>query len=365
MNDEATRSLDDVLAEMAVSGTDPAPVGEHAMELIARRSRRLRIVGGSAAMLVVAATTVIAVTGNHEPGTDEVVSPADPVTTTEAPATSRHKSTTTAPASTTPLSTVPATTSTTTPAGLSPTPSPVASSPPPTTATTAPTVPPSTVAEQPGSGTLTVSSGAAGDMLDLVFEFDDPDGPGGNPSISVATDEPGTPPLPQDMTGPPGGCDAGPGTTVRLRDRVQFASTGSRTVRIALKYCAGPVRVFNTTVQVSDPNFGDGGGRAVMAELPGPARPLERSRWEFLADDGRVLRVDPPSGSVVHDLGSQGGSPVLGVVVVLPAGTTGSPTVGNLVLISGGVRYSGRVDSPPGPGGSATRVPMALSGAAD
>lgn len=364
MSENATRSLDDVLAEMAIPGADPVAVSDYALGLIATRSRRRRVAGGVAAMLLVAATTVVAVTGNSEPGTDEVVSPGDSVTTTEVPATSRDKSNTTTPGATTSATTVPTTTdpsATTTPAGLGPVPTVVAQPPPHVTATTVPAAAPTIVVGQPGSGTLSVASGAAGQMLDLVFEFDDADGPGGTPAVSIATDEPGTPPLPENMTGPSGECEGGPGTSVRLRDRVQFASTGSRTVRVALKYCDGPVRVFNTTVQVNGPTFGDSAGWAVMAEVPATAKPLEQSHWEFLGDDGRVLRVDPPAGFVVHDLGTQGGTKVVGVVIVLPAGTVGNPTVGSLVLTSSASRYTGRVDSSSTPDGSATRVPMAPS----
>lgn len=367
MNERATPSLDDVLARITVRGTDPDIVSDYAMGLIAVRSKRRRMVGGTAAVLVVAATTAFAVMGNSGPNTDEVVTPADSATSTVKPAGSDKVSATTTPALTVPSTTVAIvaapTVATTTPGVI-----PLPTIPPPAPAP-APKIPvtpvPTIPVDRPGSGTLVVASGTAGELLELTFEFSDPDGPGGNPTISLSTDEPGTPLLPTDMTGPQGDCNGGSGTVARLHDRVQFASVGRRIVSVAVKYCEGPQRVFHTSVDVETPQFGDGDGAgwAVMAEIPDIGRALEYARWEFLADDGRVLRVDPPVEAVLHDLGSQNGFSNRGVVIVLPASTRHDPTTGKLLLTSDGTRYVGRVDPPSVPGGPATRVPMALSGA--
>ena len=67
------RTLDDVLAEVAVPGTDPEAVSEYVNGALIARRRRSRLAGVAAVLLaLVFGGTVLALTGSEEP--DEVVS---------------------------------------------------------------------------------------------------------------------------------------------------------------------------------------------------------------------------------------------------------------------------------------------------
>lgn len=339
MNERATPTLDEVLAHTAVRGTDPGAVCDYAMGLIAARSRRRRMAGGAAAVLAVMATTGFAVMGNSGPATDEVVTPVDSVTTTEAPARSQEESATTAPVSTVPATTIPVLTVPavpTTTAGIHP---PLTITPAAPSAVPAPPIPTAPV-DRPGTGTLVVSSGVAGELLDLRFQFDDPDGPGVAPFMWIHTDEPGTV-VPEVETGGAGSCSGGPGTTGRLHEPVQFASTGQRRVWVTVKYCNSLASVFSTTVDVAAPKFGDGPGRAVMAAVPGADETLAGATWQFRTDGGETLAVGPADDEITQQLEPVAGFQVRGVVIVLPAATAGE-----LVLTTSGPdprTYTGEV----------------------
>jgi hypothetical protein len=291
--------------------------------------------------------------GKSGPATDEVVTPADPVTSTEAPARSQEKSATTAPASTVPSTTiavitVPAVTTTTT--GLLP---PLTITPPPPSAapvTPVPTIP----VDRPGSGSLAVSSGVAGELLDLRFEFNDPDGPGTSPAMWIHSDEPGTL-EPEVQTAIAGSCSGGPGTTGRLHEPVQFASTGLRRVWVTVKYCNALPSVFSTTVDVAAPKFGDRPGRAVMAAVPAADETLAGGTWQFRTDGGETLAVGPADDGHTHKLEPVAGFQARGVVIVLPAGTAGE-----LVLTTSGPdprTYTGNVTLT-GPGKPVSMQPL-------
>lgn len=354
----ATPSLDEVLERMAVRDVDPEAATEFAMGVVAARLKRRRVVLGAGAVTALVASVTLALLTTRGPNPDEVVTPADArTTTTEAPnarkAPRSSTTSTTTPATSAPIITNAAPTTT----AVQPT---ITLAAPPTTVPAtdpAPSTAPTTALDRPGSGTLEVASGAAGELLDLRFEFTDPDGPGGAPSIAVSTDEPGTPRLTGSPQGPSGACGGGSGSTATLHDRVQFASTGARTVSVAVKYCDGPARVFNTTVTVTPPRFGDGQGRAVMAELPDIGPALADGAWSFRPDSGSPVALTPPGGDLSHDLGSRGGYSLRGVVLVLPAGTPGA-----VKFEVDGARYTGTVTAAVDPGGVATRVTMHSEG---
>lgn len=357
MNERATPSLDDVLARIAVRGTDPEAVIDYTMGLIARRSRRRRALGGAAVVLAVIAITASAVMGNSDQRRDEVVTPANSVTSTMKPAGSDETLTTTSQASmvtNTTLALVTAPTMTTTVTTATPVPTIAA---PPVAATPPPNGPQSIPADRPGSGVLVVNAGAAGELLDLRFEFNDPDGPGVSPVMWIHTDEPGTV-EPRVEQGTADSCSGGPGTHGKLHEPVQFASTGLRRVWVTVKYCNALPSVFSTSVDVAAPRFGDLPGRAVMAELPGDHQTYKGDRWQFHTDGGETLTLVTPTDGHSQVLEPVAGFQLRGVVIVLPAASEGE-----LALTTGGPAprtYTGRVAATES-GRAATRVRMTPS----
>lgn len=343
--------LDAALTRLAVPGPDAVGVVEYAMGAIGARTRRNRFLGsGAAALLLLGGVGFLVGSGSEDP--DEVVATATSTTTepesTEVAADTTVTSTTavvtTLPVTTAAPITLPAVTTTTPPATAP-------STRPPTTA------PPTTVpVDQTPTGVLAVSRGAAGDALDVRFEWNDPDGPGRPANIVVSTDEPGLK-APAAPVSPGGACSGGPGSSASLRDTVQFASTGTRIVTVSIAHCDGPPQVFSSAVEVSPPSFGGAPGRAVMAEIPDLVG--SDPRWLLVDSGGQQVALQPPQPEFSHELRSDGAFSLRGVVVVVPAGRTG--TLVHRPDGDGGATWSGALPAA-SQGGPATRVRMTLDG---
>ncbi|MFV0316986.1 MAG: hypothetical protein ACK5O2_08505 [Microthrixaceae bacterium] len=321
MNDDAggpklpdsTAHLDEVLQRLAIGGPDPSAVTEYAMGAVSARMRRNRVLGaGAAALVILAGVGALLSTAGDDP--DEVVATAT-TTTTEAERVETTEST--APATVAPI-TLPVTTAApiTLPTTTIPVTAPPVVLPAPTlTSTTQPV-------DLPGTGQLVIADGAAGDLLDLNFEWNDPDGPGVEPVITVTTDEPGV----VTLQAPGGGtepCSGGPGTSASVRDKVQFASTGTRVVQVHVGYCQGPPQVFSATVEVGDPTYDGGPGRAVVAQTP--KLNASAPKWTLTDEAGTtVYNLVVPQPNLTYQMGTSSGYTRAGLVLVVPAGVTGT-----------------------------------------
>ena len=351
-NDGVDPEFDAVLDSLAVSGPDAASVTDYAMGVLASRARHQRLLGAGAAVVVLlGGSGLLALSGGEDP--DEVVATGSSTTTSEPERSDVAADTTVTSAAPTTVS-VPVTTAV--PLTLPPGPTSTATLPPPSVAPTTRPTSTTTPPDQPGSGSLVLTPGAAGEAIEVRFDWSDPDGPGTPPVVTVSTDEPGDAAA-QSAAGPGGSCTGGPGSNVSLRDSVQFASTGTRVVTVTVAHCSAPPQVFSGSVEISAPTFEGGPGRAVMAELPQviESEPL----WTLTRDDGTSYPLEPADPDITHPISSDGAFSLTGVVVVVPANVTGVLTY--RPDGAGGSAYSGLL-GPPAQGGPASHVRLTPEG---
>lgn len=371
MTAEGARSLDDVLAAIAVPGTDPGAVSEYVLGALGARRRRFRIAAATAGVLMLlAGGTALALSGGEDP--DEVVAVAGDETRTpeekDDPPDGSDPVVTTVPSSTVPangavvtvappIGVLPGAGGPTSGGPAVPPAFPPPGSPPSSAATTSP------AADLPVEVTLVVPRTArAGDLFDVRVEWTDPDLP---PDRRVAhridIDEPTSG---SDYTSDvvvEGACTGGSGASGVIQEPVQFASSGTRMVEVTLHTCSGPPEVVSAEVVVTAPTFHEGQddqrpGRAIMAGLP--AAPKGPTGWVFDPDQGDPIPIGPAAADTTHPvLLEQGDDQVAGVgtVLIVPAGTSGTLRYSN-----GATTYVGAVSSEPS--GVSTLVPMQLIG---
>ncbi len=322
-----TRSLDEVLAVLAVPGTDPGAVAEYVDGALVLRTKHRRVLAvGAAVLIALLGVGVLSLGGSDNP--DEVVAGSpDEATDARSHPVSEDPTTTTS-ATTTAPSTVAGTVSPASGAlsrsgsrsrGSSgsgaPGVAPVVPAAP--TSDTAPTdstagqasdttlAPPTTV-DQPLVATAPLSVGAAGagELVTVTVKWSDPDLPSDAKASArlvagavAATSAP--------ISGK-GACTGGTGASGKVVAYARFAAPGTYDAAVEVTTCAGAPVSFPVTVTVSEAAFNGGPGRVLTAQVP-PGVDPEVGRWSFTPDGGTEVPLPPRSpglAMVLDDLPS-------------------------------------------------------------
>lgn len=310
------RSLDEVLASIAVPGTDPEAVSEYVVGRLNAGRRRSRMLVAMAAILVLlAGGTAFALTGGEDP--DEVVAPA----TASSDGASEEDSGSEVPEAGTGsvVTAVPTTVPTTIPlsttfpsiagvnsdlrtyagsgggSGAAPAPGPGAPTAPPTTGTTVPIDSPLT------AGAVVVTAGRVGDVVGVSVQWSDPDLPEGTVASARVVGTGGGALASAPLVTTDGACTGGTGADGTVTGALRFAKAGAHKVTVEISTCGGATSSFPADVTIDPAD-----GLAIQVNVPSSVNP-ESGTWSFTPSEGDgagtpvVIRNDDRSDAVADN----------------------------------------------------------------